>query len=639
MGGWGRARGPPPPPARRPPGGPPAGGPRSAEDPGASPPGPAPQSSDDGEPPAAPVASNGLDNHPRPEESRSGKSGGADNPCDDACDDAFNDLFDCDSPNTSSSSSSSSCKCGLVGAAGPEGAGALLLAGSALVGLVARRRRRRGRATRAWLALCLVLALAPSARAQTEPWKERYESGVRLLHEKRYAAAIDELRKSQELHAAPETLLKLAQAYRGAGRQPRAIEVLEAAIADFGPKLTAAQRAQASRDIDAMRAELAYVTVHVEPEAATLLVDGDAILPGAVSKLVPVAPGKHVIGARLDGFAPAEERIDVKPGSKDAVVTLKLVADKGFVVVTAPAPHFLIALDGTPMGKGAWKGFVAPGAHAVQVYAPGGQAYSFPVDVTAGKMVEVPPSGGAPAGYGAGPAGYGGVPEPAAAPDGPVAPAPRPRPPVKGGYAIAGATLVWPSGRPYGFVHAGFPAPGFAVGGRFGYRAATPIALEVLVEYQRIGQGGSVVQTKDADTNGDGVVSQGEQMTDDGDAAYLRQSFHLAPALKLMSSGKRFRVAGALALGAAFDGIGLDHQNLVPSGNTWTRSGTYHHDFTGWSFLGQLELGLEFQASSMVIGPALVASLQNTGWIHGDPFISEIEADVGIGIRGGYTAW
>jgi hypothetical protein len=391
----------------------------------------------------------------------------------------------------------------------------------------------------------------------------------------------------------------------------------------------------AARALAAPPPRLIDVHVTVTPAEAVLFVDGDAVTP--VNGVVKVAAGAHVFSAKLDGYSPAVENTTVPEHGTGTLVTLRLVPDKGFVVITGSNPALLLAIDGVPVGKGTYSGLLAPGRHVVTAYIPAGESRSFVVDAVAGQSASVSVDG--PATF------Y--PPPPPSPPPTPVppprAPVPeKPRvPPPSGPYGLVNATLLWQTARPYGFDHGDTPAPGFALGGRFGYRISHLVGLEALLEYGRIANGGFVVQLYDIDQNGDGSVSGGEAIADRSPGDYLLESLRVGPLLRLMSVGSTNRLVGGIGIGALHETISLNHADLVWNATMqkYVSTGTFRHHYEGWSPYLLFEGGYERSIGKVLAGFLLQFALESVSGIAEQPYNSSVQARLGLCLRAGYAGW
>src|SRR6185295_16344267 len=121
--------------------------------------------------------------------------------------------------------------------------------------------------------------------------------------------------------------------YKAQFNYPKAIQILEKALKEHGDTMDAGDKKAAEDAIREMRSLLAYVNVKVTPNAAVVTVDGDDAAPGNAATQVPLPPGTHKVGAHLDGFETQEVDVTVSSGQKDKVVSITLVANKGWVAV------------------------------------------------------------------------------------------------------------------------------------------------------------------------------------------------------------------------------------------------------------------------------------------------------------------
>lgn len=381
-------------------------------------------------------------------------------------------------------------------------------------------------------------------------------------------------------------------------------------------------------------AKLVDVRVTVTPPEAALFIDGNAVLPE--HGVVRVPAGKHTFSAKLDGYSDAIEAVEVPERGTGTLVTLRLAANKGYTVITSRDPAATLLVDGAEVGKGSFSGLVAPGNHVITATDAAGRPRSYVVTVIAGQSITVSVDG---------PPTY--FPPP---PPGPPSPAPPPsekkpappRPPQQSGpYALLNVTMLWQTGRPFGFEHADTPAPGVAVGGRAGYRFTNVVGLEALVEYGRIANGGVVAQTFAIDQDGDGVVSGGEADTDRSPASHVLESLRFGPVLRLTSDGRENRFVGGIGLGAMHENIYLEHADLAwnPAQARYVSQGTFRHAYEGWIPYLLFEGGYERSIRSILAAVLLQISLESVSGIAQDPYSSALQARVGLSLRAGWAGW
>ncbi|MEZ4405616.1 MAG: tetratricopeptide repeat protein [Polyangiales bacterium] len=169
------------------------------------------------------------------------------------------------------------------------------------------------------LALALALALAPTvARAQPalERARERFEDGQRALDEGRYADAARAFEQSLSIAHRPGTLFNLGLAYRSLGRCTEAIQSLE----DFSALSHDEERVSTARAVLAdLRACPATVTLSLRGAPSEVLVDGQRRPLREGQQTLRLDPGRHVIEARRQGYAPARAEVDLDRGGESSV--------------------------------------------------------------------------------------------------------------------------------------------------------------------------------------------------------------------------------------------------------------------------------------------------------------------------------
>lgn len=202
-----------------------------------------------------------------------------------------------------------------------------------------------------------------------EEARAHFQRGVELIGAERWAEAITELRRAQELRVTPPVLFNLGLALRAVGRNREAM----ASFREFSRLSGAATNPELAARVDAYVQELseglARVVLLVEPPSATVQIDGAAV---RANESVEVDPGRHVIVAVSDGFASENRTIDVARGTQNTV-TLRMVplVLSSRVVVRADPSNALVRIDGQNVGFGMVEETVRPGTHSLEVSAEG----------------------------------------------------------------------------------------------------------------------------------------------------------------------------------------------------------------------------------------------------------------------------
>jgi tetratricopeptide (TPR) repeat protein len=177
------------------------------------------------------------------------------------------------------------------------------------------------------------LGCTPAARHAgrgEEPWDQAErrdvdaaraldQEGVRAFREGRYEDAIRYFRAAHRLGGPSSELWNIARSLEkmddAAAAEDAITEYLRAR--DVAP----ADRAEAEREAQALRARPSTLTVSTTPAGALVAVDGRVL--GQTPLTVEVAPGTHGIAVRHEGYARVEERVEARLG-RAVLVTLDL---------------------------------------------------------------------------------------------------------------------------------------------------------------------------------------------------------------------------------------------------------------------------------------------------------------------------
>lgn len=186
---------------------------------------------------------------------------------------------------------------------------------------------------------CGLLALAaPSlARAQVSP-PELFRSAERAFADADYLEALRLFRAANEAAPHPTVRFHIAMCLERLGRGREAwTELTEVAAT---PGLTDAQREDAQRRAEQLRAQLATLRVEGEPEGASVRVD-DALMCNLPCE-VPVDPGDHEVSIE-DGSGRASTHVVALRGTAVAV-RLAIGAEPE----PEPAPELAVDAEPTP---------------------------------------------------------------------------------------------------------------------------------------------------------------------------------------------------------------------------------------------------------------------------------------------------
>lgn len=470
------------------------------------------------------------------------------------------------------------------------------------------------RTKRRLAALVLVVSAITAASlpvcAQPESYKPHMENGVKLFNDKNYPAAIAEFKAAYDARPNPNPLVNIALCQKALFDYPKAIAVLEAAIAKHGAVMSPSDRQAADDAIREMRALLGVVVVKITPPEAAITLDGEALPAGKGPRTLTLGPGAHKIEAHAAGFASGEARVVITSG-KTQEIAIELAAETGLVTITAPDPRMTITLDQRIVGTGKWSGALPPGTHLVQMSGPGAPPYDAQIVVVAGEPLDVR-------------VGAGGVPI-------------RQKPELemrRGLYVLGTGSLLFSLTHPPAWKN---PTTDFgaAYGVRVGFQVNNTAGFDLSYQHSSVSTG--IISTSD----------------ETGQTSYRILADRVSASLRLISPGKMWRFVGALGGGVVVDGVKFGPNASAACNqpkNTICpfKDGDDEGDngALGVDAFGLVELGAELDVDRVLIDLGVEAQFQATGNLNttvGSKVVGIYGArpiiNIGPALRVGYRFW
>jgi hypothetical protein len=202
--------------------------------------------------------------------------------------------------------------------------------------------------------LLLLLLAAPSLRADPAASKtearRHFKAGVTLVTTGDLLGAVEAFEAAYATSPHYGVLYNLGQAYAALGRSVQAIQTFERFLKDGGEDIRPSRREQVRTLIARERARLGRVELDISPPGAEAFLDGKTLGQGPFGGL-ELSAGQHVIGARMAGYLPRAEALEISPGG-NVRLTLSLEREEraqefGFLGVTCRVPSVEVWIDGT----------------------------------------------------------------------------------------------------------------------------------------------------------------------------------------------------------------------------------------------------------------------------------------------------
>jgi hypothetical protein len=167
-------------------------------------------------------------------------------------------------------------------------------------------------------AVAATVLLAATASAQTPDAEAQrlFADGVAAVEREDYATALVAFRRAFDLSGRAFLLYNVGMAHRALLEYPEAIDVFRRYLDLGGPDVPHERRVEVEALVVEMEANLASILVWVEPHGARILIDGRDVGYSPLAAPIRVAPGRHVLEARLEGHHDAGREFDVMAGER-----------------------------------------------------------------------------------------------------------------------------------------------------------------------------------------------------------------------------------------------------------------------------------------------------------------------------------
>ena len=171
--------------------------------------------------------------------------------------------------------------------------------------------------------MAIASLIAPPARAQSDDAKKQAQAlqveGVRLLQKGDNRAALAKFNEAFALVQSPKIMFNMGKAYRALGNDVEALRAFDTFL-DEAPYAPKASRADAEREVQALRPKLSYIEVETEDTGSTVRIDGREMGKAPLVRPVVVAPGSHEVKVEKTGMVAETRSVAPIAGQKLRVV-------------------------------------------------------------------------------------------------------------------------------------------------------------------------------------------------------------------------------------------------------------------------------------------------------------------------------
>ena len=205
------------------------------------------------------------------------------------------------------------------------------------------------------ITLLLVLAVASPApafaqakpqAAEVDEARERFQRGVELYKEGSFDAALAEFNRAYSLAPNYRVLFNIAQVQTERHDYAGALNDFEKYLQQGGAEISAERREQVNKEIDALKARVARVTVSSDVDGAELLVDGVSAGTLPLSDPVVVSAGVRQFQVRKAGYETAAKTETIAGGETPRLeFHLQAIAGAAAPAIATTPPVFAGAKD------------------------------------------------------------------------------------------------------------------------------------------------------------------------------------------------------------------------------------------------------------------------------------------------------
>ncbi len=222
---------------------------------------------------------------------------------------------------------------------------------------------------------------APLGESLSGMAKAEYAAARVLYEDGDYQGALVKLESAFKLSGDPRLLWNMAAAEKNLRHYARVMELLDRYLDEGKELVTDEDRASADQLIATVRSFVVDVSLSIEPEGATVLLDGEKLTTAPAADLVRVDMGGHELIVRKPGYVEHREKLDLAGGQRvELKVALEPEVHEGTLRIVTNA-RAVIRVDGKVVGTGLYSGTLPSGTHTVHISEPGKLAHQTEVVV------------------------------------------------------------------------------------------------------------------------------------------------------------------------------------------------------------------------------------------------------------------
>lgn len=168
----------------------------------------------------------------------------------------------------------------------------------------------------------LVAAVAPAATARADARDEaaeHFKRGTDLYDEGDFRAALIEFRRAYALAPNFKVLFNIGNVQYQLGDYAGAKKTLEQYLEEGGARIEGDRRAAVENDIRRLEQRVAYVTITIDVDEATVTIDDVEVGTSPLREPVAVSAGRRRISVRKSGYREETKQLDLAGGDRQSL--------------------------------------------------------------------------------------------------------------------------------------------------------------------------------------------------------------------------------------------------------------------------------------------------------------------------------
>ena len=175
-----------------------------------------------------------------------------------------------------------------------------------------------------------------------------FQRGVSAYEAERYEEALSAFQEAYRIAPHPSVRVNMANCYVHLGRPVEALDHFERFVFEVGSEGNRAQVREVRSQIDGLREQVGEVFFRIEPEGATVTIDGRMTLRAPILDAVKLARGNHHVEVSAPGFRTDARDFEVAGGGR---IEIPIALPQGAEPAIATSATGELSVSPDPQGE------------------------------------------------------------------------------------------------------------------------------------------------------------------------------------------------------------------------------------------------------------------------------------------------